>query len=484
MATSEKRAGSLIVVSNRGPYRFRRHARGVRAERTVGGLVSALDPILRRTNGTWVAWDDSFASGDALGQRVRVPLDRPQYLYVRLPLSAPEVQAFYHGFSNRGLWPLCHYFLGRCEFDLAEYDRYRAVNTRFAEAAAAESAPADTIFVQDYQLALVPGMLRGMGTLARIALFWHIPFPPLDTFRALPWRDEIIEGMLGADLIGFHTRSYVRHFAACAEQILGAKWDEAAGKLALGDRRIRLRACPLGVEFAEFDRIARLPSTCEKARRIRAGLGTNIVVLGADRIDYSKGIRERLLGVDRFLERHPEFRKRFSFIQIAAPSRTEVPEYRRLGRTIDETVGRVNGRYAEEAWSPITYFCRAVPRNDLVAYYAAADIALVTPLRDGLNLIAKEFVASRPDGDGALILSEFAGAAEEMQEALLVNPYDVDDLADKIYEAIQLSEEDRRARMGRLRDLVKSRDVSWWQKEFLGDLLHGDRGEEGDRKGS
>jgi len=463
--------GRLIVVSSRGPYRFKRHARGVRAERTVGGLVSALDPVLRRTNGIWVAWDDGYLPGESLGEHVRVPPDRPQYLFARLFLSDEEVRDFYHGFSNRGLWPLCHYFLGRCEFDLAEFERYRAVNARFAQTAAREAKPGDTIFVQDYQLALVPALLRGMSTGARIAIFWHIPFPPLDTYRALPWREEILEGILGADVVGFHTRSYVRHFAACAEQLLGARWDEPAGTLHLGDRRIRLRWCPLGIDFAEFDRIARMPSTCEKARRIREGLGTQIVAIGADRIDYSKGIRERLLGVGHFLDRHPEFRKRFAFVQVAAPSRTEVQEYRKIGRSIDETVGRVNGRYAEEAWSPITYFCRALPRNELVAYYVAADIALVTPLRDGLNLIAKEYVASRPDGDGALILSEFAGAAEEMQDALLVNPYDVDDVADKIYQAIQLSEEDRRRRMGRLRDLTASRDVAWWQKEFLGDLL-------------
>lgn len=480
MPTRGEGAGSLVIVSSRGPYRFKRHARGVRAERTVGGLVSALDPVLRRSSGTWVAWDDGYVPGDSFGERVRVPLDRPQYLFVRIPLSEEEVRGFYQGFSNRGLWPLCHYFLGRCEFDLAEYDHYRAVNARFAESASREAKPGDTIFVQDYQLALVPGMLREMNTGARIALFWHIPFPPLDIFRALPWREEILEGILGADLVGFHTRAYVNHFATCAEKLLGAKWDEQTGNLTFGDRRTRLRACPLGVEFAEFDRIARMPATLEKVRRIREGLGTQFVAIGADRIDYSKGIPERLLGIERFLERYPEFRKRFSFVQVAAPSRTEVREYRRMGRIIDEAVGRVNGRYAEEAWSPITYFCRALPRHELVAYYMAADIALVTPLRDGMNLIAKEYVASRSDGGGALILSEFAGAAEEMEDAILVNPYDTDGMAEKIREAIDLTEVDRGRRMGRLRDLVKSRDVSWWQKEFLGDLLPGARHREGD----
>jgi trehalose 6-phosphate synthase len=469
--SEQRKNGRLIVVSNRGPYRFKRNPRGFRAERTMGGLVSALDPVLRATGGTWIAWDDDFHENDSLGPRVRVPLDRPGYIFSRLKLSDSDVRLYYQGFSNRCLWPLCHYFLGRCEFDLQAFERYRAVNERFAEAANAEANPGDTIFVQDYHLALVPAMLRRMNTKARIALFWHIPFPPWDIFRALPWRDEIIEGMLGADLLGFHTQSYVRHFAGCADHLVGAKHDESTETMRVEDRRLRVRACPLGIEFAEFDRIARLPTTQEKARRIREGLGTEIVAVGADRIDYSKGIRERLLGVERFLERHSEYRKRFAFIQIAVPSRTEVPEYRKIGRMIDETVGRVNGRFAEEAWSPIHYFCRAAARQELVAYYLAADIALVTPLRDGLNLIAKEYAASKPDENGVLILSEFAGAAEEMEDMLLVNPYDVDDVADKLLAATQISPDERRRRMRKLRDLAATHDLIWWRDEFLGDLL-------------
>jgi alpha,alpha-trehalose-phosphate synthase [UDP-forming] len=473
MAAIQADSGRLIVVSNRGPYRFRVHGQRLRAEHTVGGLVSALDPLLRSTGGTWIAWDEGFTEGDRLGERVRVPLDDPAYLFSRIQLTKDDVQGYYHGFSNRTLWPLCHYFLGRCEFERDDYERYREVNSRFAEVAHAEARPGDTVFIQDYHLALVPSLLRRMRTPAHIALFWHIPFPSWDTFRALPWRSEIIEGMLGADEIGFHVRSYVRHFVTCATLLHGAKWNEAAETLEIDGRRIRVRACPLGIEFGEFDRIVRQPATIARARQIRAAIATPIVALGVDRMDYSKGIRERLHGIERFMERYPEYHRRFAFIQIAVPSRTEVSEYRKIGRAVDETVGRVNGRFAEAGWAPISYFCRSLPRQQLAAYYLAADIALVTPLRDGLNLIAKEYAACKPDEDGTLILSEFAGAAEEMEGVLIVNPYNVDDVAEKLHRALEMPSEERRARMARLRHLASSRDIAWWRDEFLGDFLGG-----------
>ncbi len=467
--------GRLVVVSNRGPFRFKKSTRGVQAEKTVGGLVSALDPLLRQTGGTWVAWDDQFRENDPLGSKVRVPLEKPEYVFSRLRLTDQDIKLFYHGFSNRTLWPLCHYFLSRCEFEKRDFERYREVNVRFAEAAHEEGRPGDTIFVQDYHLALVPSELRRLGTRSRIAFFWHIPFPSYDVFRVLPWREELIKGMLDADLIGFHTRSYVRHFASCAVRIFGAKWDESAETLRLGDRNVRLRACPLGIEFDEFERLALAPESRERARGIRKALDTPIMILGADRVDYSKGIIERLAGVEHFLNLYPEYRRRISFIQIAVPSREEVPEYRTIIRAIDETVGRINGRLAEEGWAPIHYYARAFPRRQLAAYYLAADIALLTPLRDGLNLIAKEYVACKPAEDGTLILSEFAGAAEEMEDALLVNPFDVDDVARKLKIAAEMHAEERRRHMRRLRDHVASHDITWWRNEFLGEFLMGRR---------
>jgi trehalose 6-phosphate synthase len=437
----------------------------------VGGLVSALDPLLRQTGGTWVAWDDGFREGDPLGSRVRVPLDAPEYVFRRLRLTEQDLKLFYQGFSNRTLWPLCHYFLGRCEFVDRHFERYQEVNVRFAEAVGEEARPGDTIFVQDYHLALVPTEIRRLGMRVRIAFFWHIPFPPWDVFRILPWREEILKGMLDADLIGFHTRSYVRHFAGCAVRLFGAKWDEAAETLHVGDRSIRVRACPLGIEYEEFERLALLPQTRDRARGIRKALDTPIIILGADRVDYSKGIIERLAGVERFLELYPEYRRRISFIQIAVPSRAEVPEYKTIIRAIDETVGRINGRFAEEGWAPIHYYARAFPRQHLAAYYLASDIALLTPLRDGLNLISKEYAACKPGEDGTLILSEFAGASDELEDALLVNPYDVDDVAKKLKIAAEMPAEERRRHMRRLRDHTATHDIGWWRNEFLGEFL-------------
>ncbi|MFQ5458335.1 MAG: trehalose-6-phosphate synthase, partial [Myxococcota bacterium] len=302
MAASQDKTGRMIVVSNRGPFRFKKNTEGFRSDRTIGGLVSALDPLLRQTGGTWVAWDDEFKKGDALGSRVKVPLQQPEYVFRRLQLSERDVKFFYQGFSNRALWPLCHYFLDRCEFNADQFEHYRKVNQVFAEAAHEEGRAGDTIFVQDYHLARVPSKLRRLGTKARLAFFWHIPFPPWDVFRILPWRERIIGGLLDSDLIGFHTRSYVRHFATSAMHLFGAKWDESTETLRLGNRNIQVRACPLGIEYDEYERLALMPETKKRAATIRKKIGTPIIILGADRVDYSKGILERIAGIQRFLE--------------------------------------------------------------------------------------------------------------------------------------------------------------------------------------
>lgn len=471
MESAERQGGRLIVVSNRGPFRFKKVTEGFRSDRTIGGLVSALDPLLRQTGGTWVAWDDEFRKGDPLGSRVKVPLSKPEYTFRRLHLTKRDVRLFYQGFSNRTLWPLCHYFMDRCEFQADQFEHYRKVNEIFAEATNAEARKGDTIFVQDYHLALVPSELKRLGTRANIAFFWHIPFPPWDVFRILPWRERILGGLLDADLIGFHTQGYVRHFATCANKLFGAKWDESTETLHLAGRSIRVRACPLGIEFNEYEKIALQPETRKRAESIRKHLGTPIIILGADRVDYSKGILERLEGIQRFLELYPRYRRKFSFVQIAVPSRTEVPEYKSIMRAIDETVGRINGRYAEEGWTPIHYYSRAFPRPRLVAHYLAADIALLTPLRDGLNLIAKEYAACKPDDNGTLILSEFAGASDEMEEALIVNPYNVDEVAKKLKIAVEMPADERKRRMHRLREQTASHDIGWWRDDLLGGLI-------------
>ena len=458
---------NLVVMSNRAPIRIVRDDSEERIEATVGGVGTTFLRLLERNGGRWIAW----SGGQAAPSRLSVPADDPLFEMHLLRLSEREVSEYYYGMCNRGLWPLMHFVTPNCHFNARHWDTYQRVNEMFAQAAIAESSSEqDVLWIQDFHLALTPAMVRQRRPEMPIGLFWHVPFPPEQVFRVLPWRAELLRGMLGSDLIGFHVRSYVVHFVNSCERILGLDVDRSRGEIKVGARTVRVGAFPLGIPVEYFEEFARSPRVKERVRHIRRSMRTPQIVLGVDRLDYTKGILERLLGFERFLEANPRFQKRVSLILIAVPSRTRVADYAQLKREVDEQVGRVIGRFSSEGWVPIRYLYTQFDPEELVAYYQAGDVALLTPLRDGMNLVAKEYIASHPDDDGVLVLSEFAGAAQELPEALIVNPYDIDQIAARLKDALTMSPEDRARRMYALRKSVRSNDLDHWSSKFLGAL--------------
>jgi trehalose 6-phosphate synthase/phosphatase len=457
-------------VSNREPFEIRREGGRTRLVSTVGGLVSALDPVVRATQGVWVAW----RRGEAGGQPF-VAADRstgaPYTLRV-IPISEREAGGYYDGFSNRALWPVMHGFIGRARFDDENWADYRTVNERFAAAVADTLQSGDVVWIHDYQLALVPAELRkSIGPGKRVGYFHHIPFPAPEIHRVLPWAREILHGLLGADLVGFHTDSYVQNFISSCELLLGANVDRENTRVHWGGRWVKVGAFPIGIDVERFEHLASTPETVAAAEKLKREIRCEKLIIGVDRLDYTKGLKERVLAAEKFFERHPSWRGRLTFVQVAVPSRTRVEEYRQMKRELDEAVGRVNGRYAEPGWTPIRYIARSLEHPKLVPLYRAADVCLVTPLRDGMNLVAMEYVASRPDGGGALILSDQAGAIERLREAWPVNPRHISGVADTIAEVLRTPEEERASRMQSLLRAVRSGNVHRWTRTFLADLL-------------
>ncbi len=448
----------LIIVSNRGPYHLRITKQGIKREKTVGGLVTSILPMLEKLGGIWIAW------GEPQG-RYSSSARKPQFDLRYIRLSEEQVNGYYYGLANSALWPLCHYFLSRVHYDNAQWQMYQQVNRQFAQVTLEEARPDDIIWVHDYHLALVPGFLREARARARIAFFWHIPFPAAELFRTLPWRQPFLENLLACDLIGFHIPEYAENFMETTIEVLGAQVKD--NLIEYNGRTTQVLARPIGIDYAAVDKGARSRATEQRLNALYETLDGQRLVLGVERLDYTKGILERLQAIEHLLECKPELRGAITLIQIVTPSRTDVEAYRQKKREIDEIVGRINGRFSDGIWMPIRYQYRSFSPAELVAYYRVADIALVTPLRDGLNLVAKEYVASRIQCDGVLILSEFAGIARQLPEALMVNPYDVQAMASAIKQALKMSKEEQRRRMQAMQDRIKTEDISWWAKEFL-----------------
>ena len=462
------------MVSNRAPYGVRRRGGKTELVRTVGGLSTTLDDTLRAHGGMWLAWSGnvSAARKHRRGEPPRatthsIPSPGGGYRLRLLNLTEPQVSQFYHGFSNRTLWPLCHYFITRARFEANEWATYEEVNRLFAQTAARMVSPDGLVWVHDFQLALVPDMLRAKRPGTPIAMFWHIPFPAAPVFRANPWAREIVRGMLGSDLIGFHTAEYARHFLECARDLAGADVDFARSEARLEKRVIRVGAFPLGIEGKTFDQLGGDRRILAAAEKLRRQIAVEKLILGVDRLDYTKGIVERLESFERLLADSPELHRKVCFLQIQVPSRENVPEYRALREQIDRTVGRILGRFSSPGWVPVRYVGHGFNRRELAVYYRAADVMLVTPLRDGMNLVAQEFVAARPDDDGVLILSEFAGAADRLREALLINPYDRTAMSEAIRRALRMKAPERHAAMRAMRRRILREDVEWWLESFL-----------------
>jgi alpha,alpha-trehalose-phosphate synthase [UDP-forming] len=462
------RSNRLIVMSNRAPIRIVREGPRERIEPTVGGVGSTFLRLLEHHGGLWIAW----SGGQKTPAPRLMPADKPRFKIIFAPLSEHDVSNYYYGMCNRGLWPLMHFMTPNCHFSTQHWRRYESVNRVFAEIAAREAKAGDVLWVQDFHLGLVPQIVRERRHDIPIGIFWHVPFPPEQLFRIFPWRDELLAGMLGSDLIGFHTQSYATHFVNCCEHIAGLPVDRDSGEVTVGGRKVRVAAFPLGIPADFFAEVAARPHVQARVQRIRHGLRSPVVVLGVDRLDYTKGILERLLGYERFLEANPSWHKRVTLVLVAVPSRTKVADYAMLKRQLDELVGHIVGRFSSEGWVPLRYLYTQFGAEELVAYYQAADVALLTPLRDGMNLVAKEYVASHLGDDGVLILSEFAGAAEELTEALLVNPYDADQIAELLKRAVEMGAEEKATRIRAMRAKVHANNLEHWSEKFLGALVH------------
>lgn len=474
---SSSEMSRLLIISNRLPVTIKLDRGEPAITSSAGGLATGLRGLHQQSDSLWLGWPGDVARFDAI-QRARIDKDLSELRAVPVHLTQAEISRYYEGFSNGVLWPLFHYLTDRVQRDAwRNWKVYAAVNQRFAEVAAEHYRPDDLVWVHDYQLALVPRLLRKLIPDARIGFFLHIPFPSSEVFRILPWRAEILEGMLGADLIGFHTFSYLTNFTRVLLHVLGL---EAEGEtFQYGGREIRLGVFPMGIDAAEFSRLASDEGVVAEAASIKKRSDGRKLIVGVDRLDYTKGLARRMLAIERLFEREPSLRRKIRMVQVVVPSRTRVETYEQLRRRLDEVVGRINGAYGTVNSVPIHYLYRSISRPELVALYRAADVMLVTPLRDGMNLVAKEFVASRIDEDGVLLLSEFAGAAAELVEALHVNPYDLDRVAQFIKQALTMPDEERRARMRALRSRVQAYDVYRWANAFIDELRSTPRGEIG-----
>jgi len=482
-------ATRLILVSNREPYSHRLHRQvltasagstpasagslhrdddsAIRWSRPAGGLTSALDPVMQACHGTWVAWGHDSADRFTVDEQdhVQVPPDNPQYTLRRVWLSEAQVRGFYYGFANSALWPLCHLNLERALFKPRHWHHYRDVNAAFAAVVAEECGeePA-VVWLQDYHLALCPAFLRQRVPDLAIMHFWHIPWPPWEIYRACPWRRELLEGLLGNDLVGFHLEQYCRNFLECAERALGAQVDATTGMVEYAGHVTWVRPFPISIDYDAWDQLARGQRATQRMVRLRSqpDLAFPLLGLGVDRLDYTKGIVSRLEAIERFLEKYPAYQGRLGFIQIAVPSRTQIEDYRRVKEHVEEVVARINNRFSRGAAHPIHYRYAQVEAADLAVYYRMADFAMVTSLHDGMNLVAKEYIAAQVERRGVLLCSEFAGAAEQLGNALLINPYDTEGMVETLRQALEMSPEEKAYRMARLQEYLAEHNIYKW----------------------
>jgi trehalose 6-phosphate synthase len=466
----------LILVSNREPYEHVRTGGVVQIRRPPGGLVSALDPLMRRTNGVWVAWGSGNADRDAADRsgHVPVPPEDPSYTLRRVWLDESEVEGYYQGFANSALWPLCHMFAQHFEPRTDDWEKYRLVNERFAQAVADEARGSvdPVIWVQDYHLALVPAAVRALVPGALIHQFWHIPFPPPDIFQLMPsgMGIALLRGLLGNDLIEFQTDRAARNFLACVEELIpDARIDSDESNVHCDARTTSVRAFPISIDVKYYEGLAKEESAEKLAATLReryASKGRQLAV-SVDRVDYTKGIIERLRALDLMWARHKELRECLVFLIVATPSRSALAVYKQLEDQVVEQVARINAKYRTKKWTPIVLIPENVSADRLAAIYRAADLCLVSSLQDGMNLVAKEFVACQVDERGLLLLSRFAGAAEEIEGATLINPFNIDGFADGLKSALAVPLEERRERMRRMRADLHQATIFDWLRSIL-----------------
>jgi trehalose 6-phosphate synthase/phosphatase len=472
----------LIVVSNRLPLTLSRQESGRwEAKPSSGGLVSAMVPVLRRRGGVWIGWPGNT---DTYLHEVEPALQDVSESFgcsfKPVMLSDEEMQGFYYGFSNEIIWPLFHDLFTNCNFRPEYWQVYQDVNQKFAEAVADEAQPGDFVWVHDYHLMELAGQLRKLDLEVSTGFFLHTPFPPLEIFLKLPWRFEILRSLLEFDSLGFQTLRDRRNFLQCARALFNCQTEgagavvqlhvqaEAEGADALPARQISVGSFPIGIDFHAVADVAETPEVREKAAALKDDLKHRQMILGVDRLDYTKGLLSKMEAFRHALRRYPELRGNINLVQHVVPSRAEIPEYRQLRLELEGLIGEINGEFTQSGWVPIHYMFHSLKFEELVAYYQAADIAFVTSLKDGMNLVAKEYCAAKCEEDGVLILSEFAGAAAQLQKgALLINPHDVVRAADRLYQAYHMPAQQRRERMRSLRRTVRTQDVYRWAETFL-----------------
>jgi len=473
---SKLKGKPLFVVSNREPYMHVKGDKGPEILVPASGLVTALEPVLVASDGTWVAHGSGSADRETVDQhdRLRVPPDHPSYTLRRVWLTDEEVKGYYEGFANEGLWPLCHIAHTRPTFRPDDWLQYQQANRRFADAVLQEmdGIEAPIVLAQDYHFALLPKMVKEARPDARVAIFWHIPWPNPEVFGICPWQRELLDGLLGADLIGFHTQNHCNNFLETVDRAVEAltEWDRFAvnrqGHVTL------VRPFPISVAFPNGTPKKEWSSAGEERAKLceELGIDGSLLGIGVDRVDYTKGILERFRGIERFLEMNPAYQRRFSFVQIGAPSRTLIPRYQQFLDEVTAEADRINARFQSGKWKPILLLRKHHSHQEIARFYRAASLCMVTSLHDGMNLVAKEFAASRDDEHGVLILSTFAGAALELTDALLVNPYDVQQVAASILRALEMPDEEQALRMRRMRANVKDHNVYRWAANLLSDL--------------
>lgn len=471
----------FIVVSNRQPYIHVFKKGEIVYQRGAGGVITALDPVMRACSGIWIAYGNGEADKMVSDQkgRVGVPPENPSYTLKRVFLTKEEVKGYYYGYSNEAIWPLCHMAFQRPIFRKEDWEHYLAVNKKFAQAIIEEvkESKADNkafVFIQDYHLALLPKFLKSMASGQLIlAHFWHIPWPNYEAFRICPQKNEILDGLLYNDLLAFHIKYHCDNFLDVVDREMESRIDRERYAVIRGEEETLVRAFPISVDFEEVDRISK-SSEVEEARQElikEYDLKEYRILIGLDRIDYTKGIPERLLAIDRLLERFPRFKEKIVFIQMGEISRIHLPKYKALNDEINALVEEINWKHSTEKWKPIILVRRHLSYSELIAFYKLADVCIVSSLHDGMNLVAKEFVCSRSDEDGVLILSQFTGASRELLDAMLINPYDREHFAQEIFKALSLSRKERKRRMQKLRQVVKKNNIYRWAGEIISELL-------------
>ncbi|MCO6480515.1 MAG: bifunctional alpha,alpha-trehalose-phosphate synthase (UDP-forming)/trehalose-phosphatase [Phaeodactylibacter sp.] len=461
----------LQIISNRLPVKIKKEEGKISVEETSGGLATGLSGLRQDYDMVWTGWPGMYTPSKK--ERTEIEAFMEERSLFPIWITPEGHEGYYRGFSNKVLWPLFHYFCQYAQFEDEYWQSYVDVNRAFCRRLLDNASEEDVFWIHDYHLMLLPQMIRKEIPDARIGFFLHIPFPHYEVFRLLPWRKEILEGLAGADLVGFHTPQYADYFIHSANQILGL--ETFVNVFRMDGREIKAGSFPMGIDYRKFSECAEEPNVIEKVSEYREEYEGKKIILSVDRLDYSKGIIQRLKGFDRFLEKNPEYRKKVALLELIVPSRVGVEHYQQLKKEIDEFSGKINGKYGTPFWTPVRYFYRSVDFAILCGLYYSADIALITPRRDGMNLVAKEYVAAHQSRPGVLILSEFAGAAQQLRESIIVNPNNVSEIAQAIELALAMPVEEQEARLRAMQEVLRKTDVKQWAEGFIEQLSVGEQ---------